>query len=381
MNKKYFCAALAAALCLMLAACGGSGGASSSAGSSSSVPVEPAVSVIAPVETPDPEPEPEPDPEPEPEPEPVLPYVNPLTGEGCETDIGANRPIAIMLNNHKKAQPQAGVSQADIIYELVAEGGITRMMGVFQSAEGVGEIGTVRSARDYYVSLAYGHDAIFLHAGGSPQAYDAIQDWGVTALDCVNGPYEGTLFWRDKDRRANAGLEHSVLTSGDTIQKLLPTYKRVTLAHKSGYENGLVFMEEGKTAKGVKAETISVRFSGYKTGVFRYDADTGLYNIEQFGKAYTDANTGEQVAVKNVLVLFTEVENIKGDDKGRQTIQVVGSGNGQFFCDGVGQAITWSKKSNSAPLTYTTSDGQPLELGIGHTYINIVDSTSPVTVE
>ena len=96
------------------------------------------------------------------------------------------------------------------------------MMAVFQSVEGVGELGSVRSARDYYVSLARGHDAVFLHAGGSHQAYSAIKNMGVTALDCVNGPYEGTLFWRDKTRKKQMGLEHSVLTSGQTIQELLP---------------------------------------------------------------------------------------------------------------------------------------------------------------
>ena len=114
--------------------------------------LEPSVSVVAPVK---------------PEPEPVLPYVNPLTGEGCAQDISQKRPVAVMLNNLKKALPQLGVSQADLIYELPAEGGITRMMAVFQSVEGVGDLGSVRSARDYYVSLARGHDAVFLHAGGS----------------------------------------------------------------------------------------------------------------------------------------------------------------------------------------------------------------------
>ena len=217
---------------------------------SSAPPEEPSISTLAPVD-------------PEPEPEPQLPYVNPLTGEGCATDIGKNRPVAIMLNNLKKALPQLGVSQADIIYEAVAEGGITRMLGVFQSMEGVGNIGSVRSARDYYVSLAYGHDAVFLHAGGSPQAYDAIQSWGVTALDCVNGPYEGTLFWRDADRRKTMGLEHSVLTSGETIQKLLPTYKRVTLEHKEGYTYPMSFLAEGQTASGTPAAEVQVKFSTY----------------------------------------------------------------------------------------------------------------------
>ena len=89
-----------------------------------------------------------------------------------------------------------GVSQADVIYEIVAEGGITRKLAVFQDIEGVGDLGSVRSARDYYVSLACGHDAIYVHAGGSPQAYDALQGWGMSYIDFVNGPY-GDMCWRD----------------------------------------------------------------------------------------------------------------------------------------------------------------------------------------
>ena len=348
-----------------------------------SVPDEPSVSTMAPTPEPEPEPAPEPEPEPipEPEPEPVLPYVNPLTGEGCETDIGANRPIAIMLNNHEKARPQLGVSQADIIYEMVAEGGITRMMGLFQSVEGVGNIGTVRSARDYYVSLAYGHDAIFLHAGGSPMAYTVIKQWGVTALDCVNGPYEGTLFWRDQARRKSAGLEHSVLTSGDTILKLLPTYKKVTLTHKNGFAEALSFMEKGETAQGEPATTVTVKFSGYKTGIFTYDPESGRYLISEGSKPYLDGNTGEQVSVKNVLVLHTDVSAVAGDDKGRQALRTTGTGEGVLFCDGVQQPIRWVKKDHSSPMTFTTPDGaSPVLLGVGNTYINIIGSSSKLTV-
>ena len=362
-QTRWGCLCLAALLLLTLPACGPSG---QGEGSSSS---DPDVSVLAPL---DPAPE-------EPDPEPVLPYVNPLTGEGCAADIGKNRPIAIMLNNLKKALPQLGVSQADIIYELPAEGGITRMLAVFQSVEGVGDIGSVRSARDYYVSLAYGHDAVFLHAGGSPQAYDAIQDWGVTALDCVNGPYEGTLFWRDKTRKKTMGLEHSVLTSGQTIQNLLPTYG-IRLEHKDGFSYPVSFLMEGETASGDPAETVSVRFSDYKTGVFTYDAQAGLYRVSEYGSAYVDGNTGEQVQVKNVLVLRTDVSAIKGDDKGRQSVRTTGTGSGQLFCDGRVQDITWSRSSDSSPMTYLDAAGNPLRLGVGPSYINIVGRSATVTV-
>ena len=349
---------------VLLSACG-----KGEEASSASLPEEPSVSVLAPV-----------DPEPEPEPEPVLPYVNPLTGEGCEKDIGQNRPIAIMLNNLKKALPQLGVSQADIIYEAVAEGGITRMLGVFQSMEGVGNLGSVRSARDYYVSLALGHDAIFLHAGGSPQAYSAIQSWGVTALDCVNGPYEGTLYWRDQERRKTMGLEHSVLTSGETILELLPTYKRVTLEHKEGYTYPVAFLAEGEKATGEAAQRLEVTFSTYKTGVFTYDPDSGMYLVEEYGEPYVDGNTGEQVAVKNVLVLYTKVSAIAGDSAGRMSVKTTGTGEGLLLCDGVCRSITWSKEKNGTPLTYLEADGQPAKLGVGPSYVNIVSTSAPVKI-
>ena len=128
---------------------------------------------MPPVEEPPPveAPEPLPVPEPEPEPEPYVPAgTNPLTGLPIEPEEMAKRPVAVMLNNIKKAQPQIGISQADVIYEVPAEGGITRMLAVYQSLEGVELLGSVRSTRPYYIELALGHDALLVHAGGSQEA-------------------------------------------------------------------------------------------------------------------------------------------------------------------------------------------------------------------
>ncbi|MCI8870488.1 MAG: DUF3048 domain-containing protein [Lawsonibacter sp.] len=333
---------------------------------------EPAVSAIAPAE---------PDPQPVPEEPAELPFVNPLTGEGCETDISKNRPIAVMLNNLKKALPQMGVSRADIIYEIPAEGGITRMLALFQDIGGVGTIGSVRSARDYYVSLACGHDAIYLHAGGSPQAYTAISNWGVAALDCVNGPYEGTLYWRDEQRRKTVGMEHSVVTSSEKIQELFPTYTRLRQEHKDGFDFPWTFAQEAAPSGGKQADTVTVAFSTYKTGVFQYDGDTGLYYVSEYGQPYVDGNSGEQVAVKNVLILNTDVSIIPGDSAGRLKVRTTGSGKGVFACGGKAEDITWSRASDSAPLTFLNAQGKPLELGVGTSYINIIGSTSSYTLE
>ena len=337
---------------------------------------QPAVSVIAPI----PDPEPVPEPEPTPAPEPEFPYTNPLTGEGCETDISKNRPIAIMLNNLKKALPQMGVSQADLIFEIPAEGGITRMMAVFQDVSDVGTIGSVRSARDYYISLAKGLDALYLHAGGSPQAYSAIKNWSVTGLDCVNGPYEGTLFWRDAARRKSAGYEHSVVTSGEKITQLLPGYN-MRLEHKDGYTSPLSFAEDAVPVNGQQADAVTVEYSTYKTGLFQYDGETDLYYVKEYGTPYVDGNTGEQVAVKNVLILQTDISQIKGDEAGRLSVRTTGTGKGKFACGGKIADITWSKPSHAEALTFYTLDGQPLQLEVGSTYINVIGATSTYSYE
>ena len=112
---------------------------------------------------------------------------NPLTGEAVPEDISNNRPVMVMLNNLKQALPQSGNSQADIIYEILEEGGITRMLAVYQDISSVeGNLGTIRSTRPYYVTLVASHDGILVHAGGSGAAYDKIEDLNVYDLDALN---------------------------------------------------------------------------------------------------------------------------------------------------------------------------------------------------
>ena len=356
-------------LCILLAAVTVMTACSAAPAASSS---EAAVSVFAPADTSVSQPDPEPE----------FPYTNPLTGLGTYTDLSADRPIAIMINNLKKALPQLGVSQADIIYEAPAEGGITRMMAVFQTLDQVGDLGSVRSARPYYVELAAGLDAIFIHAGGSDDAYSAIKNYGVFNIDGVNGPYGGTMFWRDAARKKNAGFEHSLLTSPERITKLLTgSLAKSRQTHKEGYSLPLYFTEDGTPVNGSPANTVSVRYSNYKTGLFRYDEQTGTYLAEQYGAAYVDGNNDRQIAVTNVLILATSVRNIPGDTAGRKSIKLTGSGSGWFACGGKYIPITWAKDSANAPFRYYTADGQDLMLGAGKTYVNIVGTDYPVTFE
>lgn len=339
---------------------------------------KPSPTAVQPDPTPDVVPTQEPEPEPEPEPE-VEEFFNPLTGLPLKEEFVNDRPIAVMLNNIKAALPQQGVAQADIIYEVLAEGGITRMLGVYQSVEGVGKIGSVRSARTYYLELALGHDAVFLHAGGSPDAYDKISAWNVTALDCVNGPYEGSLFWRDSGRLAMMSREHTVVTSGEKIQELFPKYS-FRKEHNEGYKYDVLFAENGIPVNGTDALKIIVPFSDYKTGVFTYDQKLNKYRIEEFNSPYVDGNTGEQVSVTNVFVLKTDCSVIPGDTAGRISVDL-SQGDGWYACGGKIVPIRWSKAGINDPLVYTTQDGQPLTLGAGTSYVNIIPLNNEITVK
>lgn len=363
MNKRRWGTLLLAGL-LLLASCGKK----DPGGASSELPDESAVSVIAPVE-------------PQPDPDPVYPCVNPLTGEGLDEEISARRPYAVMFNNLRKALPQIGVSKADVIYEIVAEGGITRMMAVFQELEGVGDMGSIRSARDYYVSIAKGHDAIYIHAGGSPQAYQAFNDLNISNIDFVNGPY-GNMCWRDPDRRKTAGLEHSLLTSSEKILEQLP--QKFAQEHDDGYAVGWAFDRE-VPAGGQPAEKLTVPFSSYKTGYFTYDEGTGRYSIEQHidkqDIPYVDGAENTAVTVNNVLVLYTDVSRIKGDSAGRMEVRTTGKGEGLLLRDGMLYEITWSRGSEAVCFSFLDQAGKPFPLAVGSSYVNIVSSDAKVEWE
>ena len=308
--------------------------------------------------------------------------LNPLTGLPIGEEWVNRRPVAIMLNNLKQALPQLGQSQADIIYEIPAEGGITRMVGVYQSLEGVGTIGSIRSARPYYLEVALGHDAVFIHAGGSDDAYSKIQSWGVTALDAVRGPYLGStensnLMWRDPVRRQTYSLEHTVVTTGQTITELLPTYN-IRLDHQDGYHYEMNFAQDGTPADGVAAGEITVPFSSYKTGRFVYNEDTGKYAVEEYGSPYIDGNTGAQVEVTNLVIIKTACRNT-GDSLGHITVDLSSGGSGYFACGGKITELTWSKQAPSGQFHYTDAHGDPIVFGTGTTYVCVVPTNCDIS--
>lgn len=328
--------------------------------------------VVEPTETPTPEPTEDPGP------------ANPLTGLPMNEELVGQKPVAIMLNNIRAAMPQQGNSQADIIYEILAEGGITRMLGVYQDISQLGVVGSVRSARLYYLELALGHDAVYVHAGGSPEFYSKQEAWDLETIDGVNGYYAYAntgLFWRDRERVAGNyyAYEHSLITSGEKLTAVL-TDRNVLGPHREDYENPLIFADYRDAAPedGDAVNSLTVNFSNYKSTTFRYNQENGLYFVEQYGDNYIDGNDGSQVAVTNVIILKTTCTVV--DDAGRITVDL-SSGEGWFTCGGAIRPITWEKGSANQPLRYYDESGSPLVLGEGKTYVCIIPLSRDFTVE
>jgi hypothetical protein len=304
------------------------------------------------------------------------PY-NPLTGTGDvqNGDLSGNRPIAISVSNERGALPMNGISKADIVYEVLVEGGVTRMFALYQDMTGVGRVGSIRSARPYTVQLARSYDAVFMTVGGSPQAYEQVADLGVTHIDETSGRH-GSLYSRERDRIPGRIVDsyHSVVTTGGRVTRWLPG-SGLRLKHDEEFSNGLSFTDDGTPAGGSTANSVSIRFSGSKTSSFSYSQTQNTYSMRQFSEPFIDVNDYSQPTFTNLLILKTSVTMPPHWGSYRLEIITTGSGTGYFVCGGRYVEINWSRANRRSPFVYELKDGTPIDLGRGKTYIAIIPNT------
>lgn len=318
---------------------------------------------------------PETDPPTEPAPTEPEGIANPLNGEKGEEALNI-RPYAVAINNIRYAQPLCGVGQADVMIEALTEGGITRFLAVFSDMESVAHVGSVRSARPVFVELAQAFGAIYVHAGGSQQAYDLLEEGGYAHLDGLRGA--SSVFYRDQDRLdAGYGREHTLFTEGADLTALAAE-KGITTVLEEPLDLGYRYTIYDAITEGSAAGTIQVRFrKDGKLTTLRYDGTLGAYRAFQYDGEMTDGNTGEPVTFENVLVLEVETS---GDGK-YVFMELTGHGSGWFASGGKMIPIQWSRDSAEAPFAYTDLNGDPITLKTGHTYIGLVPTGSPVTFE
>ncbi len=285
-----------------------------------------------------------------------------------------SRPIAVMINNNHQAWPHAGLDDAYITYEIIAEGGITRLMAIFKDQD-TAKIGSVRSSRPYYLDYALENDAIYVHYGWSDDAKADISRLGV---DNINGLTVASVFWRDKS--LNKATEHTAFTSMEKIKDYAKEqgYMRDTnkdlLLKYSVDEININKKEEAK-----KADKVYIRYSHYTDTSYEYDPEAKVYKRSMSGTAHVDAITGKQYTVKNIIV--TPIKNYAYDSYGRQKLDNIGSGDGYFITNGYAVPITWEKESRSSQTIYRYKDGKEIKVNDGNTYIQIQPEGETLTIE
>ena len=306
-----------------------------------------------------------------------------LTGLPIYEEYMYRRPFAAVINNSSRALPQSGVGTADIIYEVLAEGDITRLVGIFQSYVPE-KLGPMRSARDYFVDFAFNHDATFIHHGASPGGYSRIWSLRVNNLDGM--ALEGSVFWRDRtypEWAHNTGtrpFEHSSFTGNERLTAHLANRGIRDYWPEDADAFGFEFIQGSRPAvEGGQAYVVTVPFSALYYRRFIFDPETSLYMAENRHGQHMDAETGEQVGVSNILVQFTTMRVVDGE--GRRVIDTVGEGTGHLISGGRYQPVRWAKDSHTDPMRWYFPDGTPLTLSPGRVWICVFQTGGSIIFE
>mgnify|MGYP000304541963 FL=1 len=284
-----------------------------------------------------------------------------------------SRPYAIMINNVEGARKlQSGLQDAYMVYELMVEGGITRYLALFldQTTE---RIGSIRSARHYYLDYALENDAIYVHHGYSPQARE---DWSKLGVDRIE-VNESTTGWRDKS--ASKTYEFTLFTNIEKLGKGIRskrTERNKDLLLNYSVDNIDISQMEGA----IPANKIDIKYSSNTTTNYKYDTDNNIYLRSVNNKSQNDYVTGKQLTVKNIIVYKVKYSNIQGDDKGRQTIDNVGNGTGYYISNGYAVPITWKKDSRSSATIYKYNNGKEIQVNDGNTFIQIMPDNQTLAI-
>ena len=290
---------------------------------------------------------------------------------------GTDRPIAVMIDNVGDARPQVGLNDAYVVYEIIVEGGYSRLMPIFKGQD-LEKIGPVRSARHYFLDYALENDAIYAHFGWSPQAQSDIDTLDV---DNINGLIaSSSQFWRVKDKAA----PHNAVTSTEKILEIADKYDYRTTSTASSVLNYISVSKENKLDRkdAIDATAISIPYSRVYKVNYEYNDETGLYERYEDGKLHTDWDSGEVVATKNIIITFAENSVLNdGENKDRQDLDNIGDLDGYYITNGKAIEIVCSKESRQAKTVYKDLNGKVIDVNDGNTFIQICPIDSEVVIE
>lgn len=298
---------------------------------------------------------------------------SPLTGVEVSPQLAKRPPVTVVIENlYPNARPQSGLSSAGVVYEALAEGGITRYLAVFQDGLPLEkDIGPIRSLRTYFVDWTLEYDAPVVHAGGNVDAIALIKPTGLKSL---NQFYNGDYFRRISSRPA----PHNLYTTGKQLDQLLKD---------RGYDGVPNFKpwprKDDDSKRPGDATTITVDFSAkdYQAS-FAYDVDSKLYKRSLRGVSDIDANTNQQISPKNVVVISMPThQNMTHENDLSLVMQTVGSGQAWVFTDGAVTIGRWQKDSRTDRIKFTDSTGAEIKLNRGQTWISVIPEGKTVTYQ
>ena len=286
---------------------------------------------------------------------------------------GNERPIAVMIDNHSDAWPQAGLNKAYMVYEIVVEGGETRLMALFKGQD-LDKIGPVRSARHYFIDYAMENDAIYVHFGQSPQAQSDIKKYSINDINGI--AEDGTTFWRVKDK----AVPHNAVTS---TEKLLQSAKNKKFRTTSKEKSVLKYTtEEVNLEDGIIADEVTIPHSNLQTVKYKYNEDNKTYVRYARGKEQTDWETKETVETKNIIISFCDNYTLSDvENKGRQGLKNIGTFDGYYITNGKAIKIKCTKNARDEKTVYKDLQGNEIKVNDGNTFVNICPTNAKVQIE
>jgi len=307
------------------------------------------------------------------------------------------RPLGVMIENHKEARPQSGLSYADVIYEAVAEGGITRFLAVYYCQD-AGQLGPIRSARTYFLDFVseYGSDPLYVHVGGAntlgpANALGQIRDYKWNSYNDLDQFSIGfPTFWRDYDRLGHtADTEHTMYSTTGKLWSFAET-RGLTNVGKDDvpWEEGFVsyrFKEDEKTLSS-KTQSIHLEFWSLDPDYhvdWTYDSPTNSYTRKSKDTFYTDRNNNKTITAKNIVVLF--MRESRANDGYENNVHLLyktkGTGKSVVFLDGARIDGTWRKDRRTSKTLLFDSNGNPIEFNRGTIWFSILPTDGVVSVD
>ncbi|MFA5995470.1 MAG: DUF3048 domain-containing protein [Patescibacteria group bacterium] len=295
--------------------------------------------------------------------EPVARQIDGIPVPANESNI---LPVAVMIENLASIRPQAGLTEANLIYEALAEGGITRFMAIYASKTAVDKIGPIRSARAYFVDLAEEYKGIYVHVGGSPQALGVLNSSNyVTDLNQFS---YSNYFYRDT--ALNVAMEHTLFSNTELLALAL---RDLELNNKTGAYQPYKFKTNlKKESRPTTTKPLVIYYSNKNYLVdWRYDRDSNSYLRWNGESEHRDVNNNEQIKAKNIVIQYIDTTVID-QQSGRLEMNTIGTGEAILVQDGISKAGTWKKEQRGDRTLFYDDTGAEFTFNPGQTWIELV---------